>query len=53
MPLSHDFEETIQERAQRDPDSRQALPREGVECIIKGEIEPGKAVLCEFIRSAA
>ena len=45
MPLTHDFKETIRARAQRDPDFRQALLREAVECIINGDLETGKAVL--------
>lgn len=45
MPLTHDFKETIRARAQRDPDFRQALLREAVECVINGDLGTGKAVL--------
>ena len=37
MPLTHDFKETIRARAQRDPNFRQALLREAVECVINGD----------------
>ena len=45
MTLTHDFKETIRARAQSDPDSRQALLREAVECVIMGDVATGKAVL--------
>ena len=45
MPLTHDFKETIRNRAQSDLDFRQALLREAVECMINGDLETGKAVL--------
>ena len=45
MALTHDFKETVRALAQRDPDYRQALLREAVECIINGDLETGKAVL--------
>ena len=51
MPLTHDFKETIRARAQRDPDFRQALLRESVECIINGDLETGKAVLRDFVNA--
>src|ERR1039457_1648246 len=43
MPLTHDFKETIRARAQRDPDFRQALLREAVECVINGDLATGTA----------
>jgi hypothetical protein len=42
MPLTHDCKETIRARAQRDPDFRQALLREAVECIINGDLDTGR-----------
>ena len=51
MPLTHDFKETIRARAQRDPDFRQALLREAVECIINGDLETGKAVLRDYVNA--
>ena len=51
MPLTHDFKETIRARAQQDPDFRQALLRESVECIINGDLETGKAVLRNYVNA--
>src|ERR1700736_5934384 len=51
MPLTHDFKETIRARAQRDPDFRQALLREAVECTIDGDLETGKAVLRDYVNA--
>jgi hypothetical protein len=51
MPLTHDFNETIRARAQRDPKFRHALLREGVECIINGDLETGKAVLRDYVNA--
>jgi putative addiction module killer protein len=51
MPLTHDFKETIRARAQSDPDFRQALLREAVECVINGDLETGKAVLRDYVNA--
>jgi DNA-binding phage protein len=51
MPFTHDFKETIRMRAQRDPDFRQALLREAVECIVTGDLETGKAVLRDYVNA--
>jgi hypothetical protein len=45
MALTRDFKETIQARVECDPAFREALLMEGVECILAGEVEAGKAVL--------
>ena len=49
MPLTRDFRETIQARVQRDPAFREELLKEGVECLLSGEVEVGKAALRDFI----
>lgn len=51
MALTKDFKETIQIRAQRDPAFRKALLQEGVECLLAGEIDTGKAVLRDYINA--
>ena len=51
MPLTHDFKETIRARAQSDPDFRQALLREAIECVIHGELAIGKAVLRDYVNA--
>src|SRR6266700_1766420 len=53
MPLTHDFKETIRARAQRDPEFRQALLREAVECVIQGDLAAGKAVLRDYVNATA
>ena len=45
MILTKDFKDTIQARAQRDPAFRNALLPEGVECLLTGDVDTGKAVL--------
>ncbi len=51
MPLTRDFRETIQARVERDSGFRQELLKKGVECLLSGEVEVGKAVLRDFINS--
>jgi DNA-binding phage protein len=51
MPLTRNFKETIQARAQRDPEFRRELLREGIECILSGDIETGKVVLRDFVNA--
>lgn len=51
MPLTRDFRETIQARVQSDPVFRQELLKEGVECLLSGEVEVGKAVLRDLINA--
>jgi hypothetical protein len=42
VALTRDFKETIQARVQRDPAFREALLKEGVECLLSGDVETGK-----------
>ncbi len=51
MPLTHDFKETVRRRAQQDPEFRCGLLREGVEAIINGDLETGKAVLRDYVNA--
>lgn len=45
MALTRDFKETVQARAERDPAFREALLEEGVECLLSGDVDTGKAIL--------
>jgi hypothetical protein len=45
------FKETIQARIERDPTFREELLKEGVECLLAGDIETGKAVLRDYINA--
>ena len=51
MPLTRDFRETVQARAHGDPAFREALLTEGVECLISGDLETGKAVLRDYVNA--
>ncbi len=51
MALTRDFKETIQARVERDPTFREALLKEGVDCLLSGDMETGKAVLRDYINA--
>ena len=51
MALTREFKETIQIRAQRDPEFRKALLQEGTECLLAGDLDTGKAVLRDYINA--
>ena len=38
MPLTGDFKETIRTRVERDPKFREELLREGIECMLTGDV---------------
>ncbi len=51
MALTRDFKQTIQARAERDPAFREELLKEGVECLLSGDVDTGKAVLRDYINA--
>ena len=51
MPLTRDFKETVQARAERDPAFREELLKEGVECLLAGDVDTGKIVLRDYINA--
>ncbi len=51
MALTREFKETIQARVERDPAFREALLKEGVECLLSGDVETGKTVLRDCINA--
>ena len=51
MALTVDFKETVKERVGRDPVFREELLKEGVECLLTGELDTGKAILRDFINA--
>jgi len=51
MALTKDFKDTIKARAQRYPAFRKALLQEGVECLLAGDVDTGKAVLRDYINA--
>jgi hypothetical protein len=51
MPLTRDFKETIQARIQKDSAFRKELLREGIECLLSGDLETGKTILRDYINA--
>ena len=51
MVLTRDFKETIRERVEREPAFREALFTEGVECMLAGDVDTGRAVLRDYINA--
>ena len=51
MPLTRNFKETIQARIKKDPAFRDALLKEGVECLLSGDLETGKTILRDYINA--
>jgi hypothetical protein len=51
MPLSRDFKETVRARAARDPKFRKELLREGVNCLLAGDVNSGKTILRDYINA--
>ena len=52
MALTRDFKETIQVRIKEDPAFREEMLKEGVECLLAGDMDTGKAVLRDYINAA-
>ncbi|MFZ0663749.1 MAG: hypothetical protein WAM66_13720 [Acidobacteriaceae bacterium] len=53
MPLTRNFRETVLNRVQKDPTFRRELLREGVECLVSGDIETAKIILRDCINQRA
>lgn len=51
MPLKKDFRETVLARAQQDPQYREAMLVEAVNCFLAGDIEVGKSMLRDYINA--
>jgi hypothetical protein len=51
MPLTREFKETVQSRIARDRKYRKELLREGVECLLAGDLDTGKAILRDYINA--
>ncbi len=51
MPPTRSFSETVMELAERDPTFRDGLLKEAIECLLTGEIEPGKILLRDYINA--
>jgi len=51
MPLTKDFRQTIQARAERDPRFRAALFTEAINAYLAGDTAAGKAVLRDLVNA--
>ena len=51
MALTRDFKETILARVQADPKFRDALLKEGIETLLGGDVDAGKAILRDYIKA--
>jgi hypothetical protein len=51
VPLTREFKETVQARIKRDRKYRKELLREGVECLLTGDLNTGKAILRDYINA--
>ena len=51
MPLTRDIKEMVQARAAHDPVFREGLLKEGVECLLAGDVDAGKIVLRDYINA--
>lgn len=51
MALTRDFKETIRARVERDPKFRKELLREGIECMLGGDIATAKIILRDYINA--
>ncbi len=51
MALTRNFKESVQARAHRDPEFREALLKEAIECMLAGDVDTGKIVLRDYINA--
>jgi hypothetical protein len=53
MALTRDFKETILNRVQKDKAFRRELLKEGIGCLLSGDVETGKTVLRDYIHATS
>lgn len=51
MALTRDFKNTVLARVQADPAFRDALLKEGIDCLLAGDVDTGKAILRDYIKA--
>lgn len=51
MALTRAFKDTVLARVQSDPAFREALLREGVNALLEGDVDAGKAILRDYIKA--
>ena len=51
MALTRDFKDTVKDRVARDAAFREELLKEGIECLLTGDVDTGKAILRDYINA--
>lgn len=51
MPLTRSFKDTVKARAEHDAAFRAALLTEGVDALLSGDMDTGKAILRDYINA--
>ena len=51
MPLTRAFKDTVKARAERDAAFRDALLSEGIDALLAGDLDTGKAILRDYINA--
>jgi hypothetical protein len=51
MAVTRDFKEPVQKRVARDPAFADALLREGIDTMLAGDVDTGKAILRDYIKA--
>jgi DNA-binding phage protein len=51
MALTKSFRDLVQGRVARDPDFAAALLREGIDILLTGDVDTGKAILRDYIKA--
>jgi hypothetical protein len=51
MALTWRFKELVQKRVVSDPAFGEALPREGIDTLLAGDVDAGKAILRDYIKA--
>ena len=51
MALTRDFKELVQKRIARDPAFADVLLREGIDTMLAGDVDTGKAILRDYIKA--
>ena len=52
MAITREFRATLLERAQNDAEFRKAMLKEGIDTMLAGDVETGKAILRDYINAA-
>ena len=51
MTVTRDFKELVQKRVARDPAFADTLLREGIDTMLAGDVDTGKAILRDYIKA--